>query len=548
MIVFGIIGVAVLIGVGSYFAIQGNSNFDIESDYSEIKKALLLFKRDNIGLTKGIENLQDFLKPESNVRLDRYIMSIDDRFLLVKRLPKQAVPNDILRKIGGKSTYKDGVLKLSFYTSPNDIEPYAEILIKPMRKITTTTKLEYSHEKSKVVDNKIKEVEWVNNNEYFDTKGTYTIKLRVQDKNSRWSKWASKEIFVSEERGVNSICAGGEHLFVLHNNGKVEAYGENDHGQLGNGTNRKNKLITKVDKIIRVDEIATSSLHTLFLKSDRTVSATGFNDSGQLGKGDRMDCKLPVATWGMSNIIQVECGEGFSAAVTSDGFVYTWGNNINQCLGHNIKNFVETPMKVEDVTNVKQVSLGSNFMLALSHDGTVFSWGENDYGQLGLGFKSKSQGPAVSTLKGIKYVQAGKGFGYALDNNGKVIGFGLNEINQLGFEGEKEVLFPREMSKLKDIIKIVTKNNFTVALDATGRIYSWGQFLSLQQKYALVPTRSEELLYIKDITASATHGYVLTEDDEVYEFTSGFKGLVKIEVDKSIEVMNDEVKDGWDES
>lgn len=532
MIIFAIIGITVLIGAGIYFAVQSNSVYNIEDDYRHIKKALVKFKKENIGLTKGIENIKKYLSTESNVKLDRYIMSVDDRFLFVKRIPKGVSANDIARRVGGNSSYRNGVLKLSFYTSPNDIEPLAVISIKPLRRITTTTQLEYSYEKSKTVDNVINEVEWVNNNEYFDEKGTYTVKLRVRDKNSRWSKWASKEIFVAEEKGICSIYGGGEHLIVLYANGLAYAYGDNASGQFGNGTNKKNKMITRVDSLKRVDIVSTCSSHSLFLKSDRTVVATGANEQGQLGRGDRTSSTLPVPVWGMTNIIQAECSDGMSAFVTSDGFVYTCGENVNQCLGITGKTFVETPMKVEEVVNVKFISLGKNFMLALSHDGTVYSWGENDYGQLGLGFKSKSEGPTISTLKGIKYVEASNGFAYALDNQGKVLGFGVNKINQLGFEGEKEVLFPREMSKLRDIIKIVSNGDFTLALDATGRVYSWGRFSPIQKKYALVPERSEELMYIKDITATSRLGYVLTENDDIYEFTSGYKGLVKLEIKK----------------
>lgn len=532
-------GVLVVSGVGTYFMVQGGESFDIISDFKAIKTAMRNYRNENIGLTKGIENLAPYLPSDSKVNLDHYLLSIDDKFLVVKKLPRGANPAEIVKKIGGQSKYTDGKLKLSFFTLSNSPDPVAVIKIKPMANISTKTKIEYSHEDSIVDSGEILKFEWENNEDFFDEEGVQTVKLRVMDKHFRWSEWESLDIFVTEEKGVKALQGSSEHLFVIHNNGNVEAYGENAFGQLGNCTNQPNAKLEFLVQMKQVEDIATGDYHTLFLKSDARVFASGKNDFGQLGIGNRNNSKIPKLTWGIENIVYVSAGYGFSAAVSSEGHVYTWGQNEVQCLGYNHSHFMDRPSRVENLVNIKSISLGKNFALALSYDGTVTSWGVNDNAELALGFKSKHNEPSVTTLKGIAQVIAGAGFGFAVTQNGKVMSFGLNKSNQLGFEGEQFVMFPKEIAGLKNIKKVVTEGDHSLALDETGNIYEWGPYGPLDDKYSVKPYLCEELKYVKDIAVTANHGYALLEDGSVYRFSSKFSTMLKLERAAKKEVYED---------
>lgn len=528
------IGLLVISGVGTFFYLQNQDELDVLADYKEIKNAYKAFRNDNVGLTKGIENLNKYLSKESKVKLGNYEMSIDDKFLILKRVPNKVDPEAMVKQVGGNSVFKNNQLKLSFFTRSGNVGPRAVIEIKPVANITTTTKIEYSHEASVVEDNKYLEVEWENKNDYFE-EGIQTVKLRVMDKHYKWSEWESKEIFVEEIKGVKSLYASGGHLMVVHNNGKVHGFGENNFGQLGNCTNSNNIMLNEILQAKNVMAVAAGDNHTLFLKSDRRVFATGKNDFGQLGNGSRNNSKIPKLTWGIENIIQVEAGKGFSAAVSSDGFVYTWGNNDNHCLGQSDVHYIDRPSRVEDVGNIKEIALGFDFVLALGHDGNVTGWGSNNHGQLALGFKGRHNEPALTQLKDIKMLAAGRAFALALSNSGRIFAFGLNKNHQLGFSGEKEVLFPIEIGGLKDIVKIVASNDFVVALDNIGNMYSWGQYTPVDNDYSLTPFKCDQLKYVKDIAVSQNEGYALDENDDVYHFTSKFHGLRKIEVSENHE-------------
>ncbi len=523
-------GLLVISGVGTFFYMQNQDEFDIVADYKIIKTAFKTFRNENIGLTKGIENIEKYIPSDADVNLDNYLISMDDKFLLVKKMPKGVNGNEIASTIGGNSVFNNNQLKLSFFTRGTGKEPVAVITIKPLGNVTTTTKIEYAAEASIVDENNILEVEWENNEEYFDTEGVHKVKLRVMDKHFKWSEWESVDIFVAEEKGVKSIAGAGAHLMIIHNNGKVFAHGENGFGQLGNCTNINNPQIDEIVQIDKVVDVALGDNHTLFIKADKKVYATGKNDFGQLGTGNRTNSKIPKLTWGVENVIQASAGHGFSAVVTVDGMVFTWGQNENHCLGHNDVHFVDRPSRVVDVENIQAISLGYDFVLALGYDGNVTAWGNNNHGQLGLGYKSKIDDPSTSVLKDIKMVASGRNFSLALTNQGRVMGCGLNKNHQIGFDGEKEVLFPKEINGLKDIEKIVCSNDFSLVLDQTGNIYTWGQYSPVDNEYSMIPVMCDELKYVKDIAVTSNFGYALTENDEIYEFSTKFTNMHKLEV------------------
>lgn len=524
------VGLLVISGVGTFFYLQNQENADIISDYKEIKQAYKKFRNENAGLTKGIANVKKYLSSESKVHLDNYEISMDDKFLIVKKVPKKVDPHEVVKQIGGNSVYKNHQIKLSFFSKPSGVEPVAKIKVQPMNNVTTTTLLEYSFEDSIVEEDRVVNVEWHNNEEYFTTEGTHTVKLRVMDKNFKWSEWTSVDIDVKEVKGVKGIYSGGSHLMMLKSNGDVFAFGENGFGQHGDGTSDSSFKLKTVSDINKVTSMAVGDSHTSFLKSDKTVFASGKNDRGQLGIGSKVHSKTPKLTWGLENVVQIASGHGFSAAVCVDGHVYSYGGNENMCLGFNHVDFVDRPTKIDGLENVKSVALGYDHALALCMDGTVTAWGSNKHGQLGTGYKSKSSEPAITQLKEIKMLAAGRGFSLALTKEGRVLGCGLNRMHQLGFEGEREVLFPMELTGLKDIEKIVCSQDFSIALDQMGNIYTWGQYTTIDTDYAVVPMKCEELKYVKDIAASTNYGYALMGNGEVFEFSSKFTNMHQLEV------------------
>jgi alpha-tubulin suppressor-like RCC1 family protein len=82
------------------------------------------------------------------------------------------------------------------------------------------------------------------------------------------------------------FCGNCGQRLALKNNGTVWAWGDNDDGQLGDGTIGPVRMTpAQVVGLTGVVAIGAGDLHSLAVKRDGTVWAWGNNDSGQLGVG-----------------------------------------------------------------------------------------------------------------------------------------------------------------------------------------------------------------------------------------------------------------------
>jgi hypothetical protein len=90
---------------------------------------------------------------------------------------------------------------------------------------------------------------------------------------------------------VKSIAAGANHSLALKDNGEVWTWGWNDKGQLGNNTNADRKMPVQVfgpdgeGYLTDVKAIAAGLSHSIALKGDDTAWAWGQNQYGQMGDG-----------------------------------------------------------------------------------------------------------------------------------------------------------------------------------------------------------------------------------------------------------------------
>jgi len=82
--------------------------------------------------------------------------------------------------------------------------------------------------------------------------------------------------------GVTAIAGGTDHSLFLKSDGSLWGMGDNDPGQLGDGTvhgtNQPEKIVAS-----GVTAVAAGWFHSLFLKSDGSLWAMGDNQYGELG-------------------------------------------------------------------------------------------------------------------------------------------------------------------------------------------------------------------------------------------------------------------------
>lgn len=103
---------------------------------------------------------------------------------------------------------------------------------------------------------------------------------------------------------VTKVAAGGEHSLALLGNGAVMAWGLNSSGQLGDGTSSGPESCggracsttpVETSAMGEVVSIAAGNLHSLAFLRNGTASAWGNNEDGQLGNGTITSSDVPVA-------------------------------------------------------------------------------------------------------------------------------------------------------------------------------------------------------------------------------------------------------------
>lgn len=497
---------------------------NIIDDYKKIKECVRKYNKEKDHRCRHINDISNYINEDINIK--RYSISSDGKWLIVKNLNKKLI--EILKKEIKTDTKVEGNnLYISFFNLyKSTIIPKAVITMKPSDNIYTTTTIEWDYKESVTEGDFIKNFEWEGKKERYSEKGEYRVKLRIQDRNDNWSEWTEKVFKVKEIEGIRSITCGGNNLFIVYRNGKVEGLGQNKYGQLGTGLTENLNEKGILDILENVKQISSGEDHTLILQNNRKVKAVGRNNFGQLGNGDLINSTECVNVWGMEEILSVSAGKDFSAALTSKGEVMMWGNNEYTQLGEYDVLYRHIPKKVDGIKKVKQIALGHSHVVALLYDKTVVTWGSNIHGECGTGLKCRKQEPSVLSLTNVKYVACGKHFSFAVLENGKVYGWGINDNAQLGIEEMNDFLVPIEIPGINNVDILTCKNSFTVALTETGRVYTWGMY---NNDYIYkTPTQLMGIKYAKDIASSNTNGYLLTENEEVLTWNGDIENLINI--------------------
>src|SRR5207245_5070682 len=206
---------------------------------------------------------------------------------------------------------------------------------------------------------------------------------------------------------IRSVAAEAYESFAVDRRGHV--------WQWGNSQTTPARVRGWPVKNLTIVQLATSELHVLALALNGTAYAWGDNEFGQLGDGTTISRTAPVAVHMPAgvNLMTIGAGSYTSYAVDSTGSAWAWGDGDSGALGNGSSASSVLPLAVSMPAGVTFTQvLGSAFSgLALDSNGTAWSWGDNSQGTLGDGTTISRSTPGlvrmpaatVRSLAGARY-------------------------------------------------------------------------------------------------------------------------------------------------
>ncbi len=229
---------------------------------------------------------------------------------------------------------------------------------------------------------------------------------------------------------VVEVAAGADFSLALLRNGTVMAWGENVFGNLGDGgtsgpetcgsgseTVACSRIPVPVSGLSEVRAIAAGAFHALALLKNGTVMAWGENEFGELGDGTDAvaGSPQPVCSIGASapckhrleRVKSISPGDAVSYALLENGTVAAWGwsdagglgevgsKGPEKCVGVFEWRCSKVPLLVKSLSGVRALAQGERAEggLVELEDGRVETWGVNFQGELGDGSTESSPTP-----------------------------------------------------------------------------------------------------------------------------------------------------------
>ncbi|MCT4581309.1 MAG: T9SS type A sorting domain-containing protein [Flavobacteriales bacterium] len=278
------------------------------------------------------------------------------------------------------------------------------------------------------------------------------------------------------------VIAGNLYSLALQTNRSLWGWGRNNHAQFGNGKNKNTPqpVDTSMHWRKATSSMAYQSGHTLAIKEDGTLWAWGQNNDGQLGNGSTYThAVLPIQISNDTTWHSIANGFFFSVATKTDGTLWTWGRNGRGQLG--LGSFVfkkTTPTQVGTDSTWNMVSAGSEFALALKNDGTLWAWGYNYNGQLGDGTTTTRHTPIqIGSDSNWVYINAGAKHSFGIKADSTLWSWGSDQHGQAGRGGNLRV--PMQVGTDK-WVTIHGGGMHSVGIKNDSTLWTWGRNLYAQ--------------------------------------------------------------------
>jgi len=325
---------------------------------------------------------------------------------------------------------------------------------------------------------------------------------------------------------INDLSCGGTHCLMSTSDGKVYGWGDGTYKQIvsTSSTTTIYNTPTEITTTTNPAQVAAGMNYSLLVDpgaagAGGTVQAWGHNASYQAhpstaGTGTTANCALdstttvgcPLAaitsvTAAGTNVIDISAGYYHSVALRADGVVKAWGSNAKSQLG------TGTPTQLNPATGdgrIATVTLPTGeaaltIHAALYHTlirtatGKLVGWGTNSYGAIGNSSTAAVSTPAytATTVTGTSPITAVDTFGVI------------------------------------DYTKTTTYATETVAIDATGQVWTWGSNVFGQLGASINSGKTSLRDYPVRVQALTVGNFVLGATDGIPVAASGWGAVYR---------------------
>ena len=286
--------------------------------------------------------------------------------------------------------------------------------------------------------------------------------------------WVKKNVRGLTDKAT-AVSAGYYHSCALVGVGGIQCWGQNTSGQLGDGTTIDRDIAVHVQKIdVPIIAMALGAVHTCALLETGDVRCWGDNENGQLGNGTNQNSSIPVDVIDLPDrVVQVAAGGVFTCALTQNGKLYCWGDGSNGRFGDGSAKIYRTPILVDGLgQDIDLIVAGDYHLCARSSAGEIFCWGA-----LSSDKEFTSQTPfIVGELTGtVVQMAAGGGYTCVLTTADGVKCWGDNYFGQLGDGTSLGSWEPVDVLVATDsVLRIAPGSGHVCALMMEGGVHCWG--------------------------------------------------------------------------
>jgi len=301
-----------------------------------------------------------------------------------------------------------------------------------------------------------------------------------------WGGGSSPEPTEIAVSGVESVSVGLVSVCIVFTDGRVACAGNNDMGQLGDGTQNSSETFVDVVGITDARSVAVGYFHACAALDSGAVKCWGaYTPEGQpgfglLGDGSGRGSLTPVTVTGIDTATDVALNIYGGCARLAGGAVKCWGYRFLGGLDDpQPSDFNAEPVAMPGLDDVVDLIDGGYMThCAVRAGGTAVCWGFNFAGSLGNGFGSWSPDPAGTVLTGATDLSAGGGrHACAIRSDFKVACWGDNGYGQAGVDKDEQrsLYAPLAVDTAGQFTSVSAGYQHTCALKDDGTVWCWGE-------------------------------------------------------------------------